>query len=222
MRCVDARRPRKARSQAKKFSGCFSKKNASFLCPASPEMPQTTNQKPGIRPRITIWHMLDVAARMGFPVALTVIVLVVLSTPMGIPGQAQMQPAWALACVYFWSLFRPASLPAPAVFLTGLLLDLLAQGPIGISVLILLLVHAAALRLRRVLARQGFAVVWLVFFLFAASAATLEWLLVALLTWRVLPPWPALFEFGMAVGAYPILATLLTRAHRGIAAPERA
>ena len=153
---------------------------------------------------------------------LTAAVLILLSMPMGIPGQAQMQPAWTLASVYFWTLFRPASLPAPAVFALGLLLDLLAQGPIGISVLVLLLAHATALRIRRVLVRQGFALVWLMFFLVAATAATLEWTLVSLLTWRALSVWPALFEFGMAVGAYPILATLLTHAHRGIAAPERA
>jgi rod shape-determining protein MreD len=166
--------------------------------------------------------MLDVAARHAFPTALTAAILVLLSTPLGIPGQAEIQPAWMLASVYFWSLFRPASLPAPSVFALGLLLDLLAQGPLGVSVLILLLVQATALGLRRVLVRQGFAIVWLMFFAFAASAALLEWALVSLLTWRALPPWPALFEFGMAVGGYPILATLLTHAHRGIAAPERA
>jgi rod shape-determining protein MreD len=183
---------------------------------------EKTEQTPGIRPTITIWHLLDVAARQVFPVVLTAAILILLSMPLGLPGQAQMQPAWTLACVYFWSLFRPASLPAPAVFALGLLLDLLAQGPIGISVLILLLAHAAALRLRRVLVRQGFEVVWLMFFVFAACAAVLEWLLVSLLTWNALSIWPAAFEFGMAVGAYPILATLLTHAHRGIAAPEMA
>ena len=181
-----------------------------------------TEQTPGIRPRPTLPRLLDVTARQAFPVALTAGVLLLLSAPIGIAGQAQMQPAWTLACVYFWSLFRPASMPAPAVFVLGLLLDLLAQGPIGVGVLIMLLAHAAALRLRRVLVRQGFAVVWLMFFLFAAAAALLEWVLVCLLTWRDLPPWPALFEFAMAVGAYPILAMGLTRAHRGIAAPEQA
>jgi rod shape-determining protein MreD len=113
-------------------------------------------------------------------------------------------------------------LPAFGVFSVGLLLDLLAQGPVGISVLILLLAHATALRGRRWLARQGFALVWLVFVLFAGVAAMLEWLLVAVLTWRALPPWPALFEWGVAAGFYPILATLLTQAHRSIAAPELA
>jgi rod shape-determining protein MreD len=177
---------------------------------------------PGIRPALTLWHTLDVAARYAFPVGLTAIVLLLLSAPIGMPGQAQMQPAWALASVYFWTLFRPSSLPAFAVFSLGLLLDLLAQGPIGVGVLILLLTHATALRARRSLARQGFALVWLVFVLFAAAGASLEWALVSLLTWRLLPPWPGLFEFGLAVGAYPFLSALLTRAHGGIAAPERA
>ena len=180
------------------------------------------DQKPGIRPALTLWHALDVAARYVFPVLLTGLVLLLLSTPLGIPGQAQMQPAWALASIYFWTVFRPASMPAGAVFALGLLLDLLAQGPVGVGVLIVLLTHATALRNRRWLARQGFALVWLVFIVVAVLAAALEWVLVSLLTWRALPPWPGLFECGMAAGAYPILATLLTRAHRTIAAPEHA
>ncbi|MEJ0049361.1 MAG: rod shape-determining protein MreD [Rhodospirillales bacterium] len=110
------------------------------------------------------------AARHAFPIALTVAVLLTLSTPLGLPGQAAMQPAWALANVYFWSLYRPASLPAAAVFAIGLLLDLLAQGPIGVGVLILLTAHGIALRLRRFLTRQGFGIVWLVFIAFAAAA----------------------------------------------------
>ena len=154
--------------------------------------------------------------------ALTVLVLLTLSLPLGLPGQAALQPAWVLANVYFWSLYRPESVPAAAVFAIGLLLDLLTQGPIGLGVLILLTAHGSALRLRRFLTRQGFAVVWIVFVSFAALAAASEWLMVSLLTWRALSPSPAFFECALAAGLYPILAVLLIRAHRGIAAPERA
>jgi rod shape-determining protein MreD len=180
------------------------------------------DKTPGIRPRPTFWHRLDVASRYAFPPVLTGFVLLLLSTPIGLPGQAQMQPAWALASVFFWSLFRPASMPAGAVFLLGLLLDLLAQGPIGVEMLVLLLVHGSALRFRRSLTRQGFFNVWLAFIGFAACAACLEWFLVSLLTWRGLPPAPGLFEFAMAAGFYPVLATLFTKAHRSLAAPENA
>jgi rod shape-determining protein MreD len=166
--------------------------------------------------------MLDVASRHAFPGVQTAIVLLLLSAPLGLPGQAQLQSAWALACVYFWSLYRPAALSALLVFGLGLLLDLLAQGPIGIQVLLLLLTHAIALKSRRVLTRSGFAVVWLVFAGIAAGAALLEWLLVSALTWRVLPIGPGLLAFGVATGIYPFLAFYFIVLHRSLAAPERA
>jgi rod shape-determining protein MreD len=166
--------------------------------------------------------MLDVASRHAFPGVQTVLVLLLLSAPLGLPGQAQLQPAWAMACVYFWSLYRPASMPALLVFALGLLLDLLAQGPVGIQVLVLLLIHAVALRARHALTRSGFAFVWLVFTGVAAAAAAGEWLLVCLLTWRAVPPWPGLFEFAIACGLYPCLALHLIALHRGRAAPEQA
>ncbi len=162
------------------------------------------------------------ASRHALPASLTTAILLLLSAPLGIPGQAQLQPAWAQACIYFWSLYRPTALPAPAVFAIGLLLDLLAQSPIGIEVLILLLIHATALRARRTLTRTGFATVWLAFIGVAFAAATLEWLLVSLLTWHPLPPWPGLVECGLAVGIYPPLAFAFIKLHRGLAAPEQA
>ncbi len=180
------------------------------------------DRKPGIRPRPTLWHRLDVASRFLFPGLLTAGVLVLLSAPIGVPGQAQMQPAWALASVYFWSIYRPASMPAWAVFATGLLLDLLAQGPVGLFALILLLVHALAMGNRRVLARQGFFSVWAGFVAVAAGAAALEWAVNAVFAWHWLAPWPGLFEFAVAVGAYPLLASGFIRAHQGRAAPEQA
>jgi rod shape-determining protein MreD len=178
--------------------------------------------KPGIRPRQTIWRALDVTARAAFPVTTAAFGLFALSLPLGLPGQAQLQPAWAMTAVFFWSLYRPAAMPAGYAFALGLMLDLLAQGPVGIWALLLLLIHAMVLRLRRTATRQGFATVWALFTLTAITAALTEWALVSLLTWHALPPWPALFEAGVASGAYPTLAIALITAHRGIAAPERA
>ncbi len=166
--------------------------------------------------------MLDVASRYAFPGGQTVIVLLLLSAPLGLPGQAQLQPAWAMTSVFFWSLYRPASMPALLVFATGLLLDLLAQGPVGIYVLILLLIHGSVLRYRRTLTRSVFALVWLAFIGMAGAAALAEWLLEAVLTWSPVPPWPGLFEFGVAAGLYPMLALYLITLHRGRAAPEQA
>jgi rod shape-determining protein MreD len=181
--------------------------------------PQRT---PGIRPRPTLRRQLDAASRAAFPTAFTALLLLTLAAPLRVPGQAQLQPAAALACVFFWSLFRPASMPPPAVFALGLLSDLLGLEPLGINVLILLITHGLAVRWRRALIQQGFLLVWLAFVAVAAGAAALEWLLTDLLTFRLLPGGAALFQFALTAGLYPLLATLFIRAHRGLANPEQA
>jgi rod shape-determining protein MreD len=180
------------------------------------------NRTPGIRPRPSLWRRLDVAARSCFPAATTILLLLALAAPLGLPGQAELQPATVLACVFFWSLFRPTSMTPPVVFLLGVLSDLLNFQPLGIDVLILLLAHGLAIRWRRVLVRQGFLLVWLVYVGVATGAAALGWVLASLLTLQMLPPGRAIFQAVLNVGLYPGLATLLARAHRGLAAPEEA
>jgi rod shape-determining protein MreD len=89
-------------------------------------------------------------------------------------------------------------------------------------VLTLLIVHGIALRWRRFLAQQGFAVVWAAFSLIASGAAVLTWLVVALLGFRLIPAGPALFQAAVSAALYPALAIPLAGAHASIAAPERA
>jgi rod shape-determining protein MreD len=177
---------------------------------------------PGIRPRQSLGRRLDMMARRGFPGSTTALLLLVTAAPLGVPGQAELQASIALACVFFWSLFRPASMPPAVVFAVGLLVDLLGYAPPGVSVLTLLIAHGLALRWRRVLVRQGFLLVWLAFVSVAAGAATVQWALTSLLTFRLLPPGPGVFQAAIGAGLYPALATLLTRAHHTLAEPEQA
>ena len=177
---------------------------------------------PGIRPRESIGRRLDMAARWAFPACTTVLLLLAAAAPFGLPGQAELQAAVAIGCVFFWSLFRPAAMLPLVVFAIGLLADLLGYAPPGVGVLSLLLVHGLALRWRRLLTRQGFLVVWVAFVAVGAGAAALQWALTSALTFRLLPPGPGLFEALIAAGLYPALAVLLTRAHQSLAAPEQA
>ena len=180
------------------------------------------NKLPGIRPRQNLGRQLDMMARRGFPGTTTALLLLFAAAPLGLPGQSELQASVALACVFFWSLFRPASMPPVAVFVIGLLTDLLGFAPPGVGVLSLLFVHGLAMRWRRLLVRQGFLVVWLAFVGVAAGAAVLQWALTSLLTFRLLPPGPGVFQAAISAGLYPALATVLTRAHHTLAEPERA
>ena len=183
---------------------------------ASPE------RRPGIRPRPTIWRRLDAAARRALPVTFSAILVLLLCAPLDLPQQQVLLPGAAMGSVFFWSVFRPASMPAPMVFLLGLLTDLLSFSPPGVAILTLLIVHAVGLGWRHGLARQGFLVVWLLFLLVAAGAVALDWVLACAFALRLLPPQPACLELALAAGLYPLLSALFTWAHRGVADPDRA
>jgi rod shape-determining protein MreD len=177
---------------------------------------------PGIRPRQSVWRRLDMAARRCFPASTTALLLLVTAAPLGLAGQAELQQSAALSCVFFWSLFRPASMPPIVVFLLGLLTDLLGYAPPGVGVLTLLLAHGLALLWRRNLVRMGFLVVWFAFIGVTCGASALEWALTSLLTFHLLPPGSAFFEASIGIGLYPMIAVVLTRAHQTLAEPEHA
>ena len=179
------------------------------------------DRTPGIRPRPSLWRRIDAMGRHSFPAGATALGMLLIAGPLGLPGQAELLPSFALASVFFWSLFRPAAMPPPIVFALGLLADLLGFAPLGVRVLFLLFAHGLALGGRRRLAHQQFLLVWLVFVAVAAGAAALEWGFDSLLSLRLLPPEPGIFQFALAAGFYPPLAALFIRAHRGIAAWER-
>jgi rod shape-determining protein MreD len=180
------------------------------------------DQTPGIRPRASWGRRLDIAARQSFPVSSTILLMLLTEVPFNIVGQSALLPAVTLAAMWFWSVFRPASMPPPLVFAIGILLDLLGYLPLGAGVLTLLIVHGIALRWRRFLAQQGFALVWATFIIVALGAAILMWLVVALLSFRLVPVGPALFQAAVSAALYPALAIPLAAAHASIANPEHA
>jgi rod shape-determining protein MreD len=186
------------------------------------------DRTPGIRPRQSLWRRLDLAARHGFPALSTIVLLLVATAPLGLPGQAQLQQALTLCAVYFWSLFRPVAMSAPVVFVIGMLADLLGLEPVGVSVFVLLAAHGMALRWRRPLVRQqdgerqGLLAMWAAFVPVALFAAAATWALTSLILFTLLPPAPVLFQFVLSVALYPAFSGLFTYAHRGVANPESA
>lgn len=175
---------------------------------------------PGIRPRPTLGRQLDLAARAAFPAACTVLFMLLSQAPFGIAGQAVLLPAVTLGCVWFWSVHRPAAMPPPAIFAIGVLLDLLGYLPLGVGVLTLLLAHGIAMRWRRFLGQQGFALNWLALLPVCTGAAVLTWALVALLTLTLFPPGRSLFQAVFTGALYPVLAIPLAWAHRSISGVE--
>jgi len=181
-----------------------------------------SERNPGVRPRLTLGRRLDIVWRHAFPGTTSLLLMLLSLAPFGLWGQAALLPTVALTCVWFWSLFRPAAMAPPVVFLLGLLLDLLGYLPPGVGALTMLTTYGIAQRLRRFLSRQRFTVVWLIFIGVACGIAAMNWTLVSLLTFSLVPPGPVLFQAGLAAAMYPAVAIPLMLAHRSIADPDQA
>lgn len=129
-------------------------------------------------------------------------------------------PLALLPCLYFWTFFRPKSLPLWVIFPLGLLTDVLLATPLGATVLIALLLYAYTLRLRARQHRQTpFVRLWKHYAIGASGALLLLYLLLCLYHWHGFDPLPVMAQWLLTVLLYPplhgLFFLLLNRMPRG-------
>ncbi|MBF0354307.1 MAG: rod shape-determining protein MreD [Alphaproteobacteria bacterium] len=162
----------------------------------------------------TLTQRLDLAARNMLPVVLTVLLLLLSLLPLKLPGLASIMPPLAMMGVFYWGVYRPDLLSGFSAFGIGVVQDLLAGLPLGVSALVLLLIHGFALARRRFFLSHAFPIVWGGFSLASAGAFFLTWLLIFFLAGRAPDPHPALIQFLLTVLIFPLLARLMGLAHQ--------
>jgi rod shape-determining protein MreD len=162
----------------------------------------------------TLWHWLDAWARKLLPFTITAFLVMLSVTPLHIPGLGTVAPALSLMAVYYWAIFRPDLLPAPAVFAIGLFQDILGGLPLGVTALVLLVVFEIVSSQRRFFLGKSFLVMWWGFMLIAAGATAAMWLLLSTLFATPLAPGPAVVQFLLTLALFPCLTWLFIRAQR--------
>ena len=178
-------------------------------------------RRPGIRPTLNKLQKIDSWVRSFVPWTVTLFIILFLSIPMPIPGRNELLPAIVCSSVYFWSIFRPKSMPAIGVFMLGLMIDLLNFSSPGIIIFMVLIIYGIAVTQRFRLAKYNFLWVWSYFSLISILLFTLQWMVVSLLSVRLMSYQSNLFEIIFAIGFYPLLSIFFTWAHRTIANPEQ-
>lgn len=176
---------------------------------------------PGIRPAFSKFQRIDMLVRSLVPMAFTIFVVLFLSTPFDIPGRNELLPAIVVASVYFWSIYRPKSMPAVGVFFLGFLTDLLNFSTPGVVIFILLITYGIGVTQRFRLAKYNFILVWLIFAVIAVGVFMLQWILSSVFSLKIMPYTSFLFEIIFAVGIYPLLSIVFAWAHRTIANPGK-
>ncbi len=149
------------------------------------------------------------------PFLMTLLFALISVVPLNLPGFAVVTPAFALMAVFHWTVYRPDLMPLGAIFLIGLLLDLLNGTPyVGLSALMLLLVRTGVMSQRRFFVNRTFPVLWLGFLAVASGTFAFLWVLVSALHGGPLGLRPFVFQAVLTVACYPVGSYILAWAHR--------
>jgi rod shape-determining protein MreD len=160
-----------------------------------------------------VWQRLDGLARNVAPFGTTLVLLIASIVPLHVPVLNLMVPSVSLISVYYWCLYRPDLLPAPAAFAIGLLEDVLTGAPVGVGAMVLVLVHALVGSQRRFFAGKSFAVIWLGFTAVAAGGFLLAWLLVSAFYGVFVDITAVAVQAAVTIGFLPLIWRLLLRVH---------
>ena len=83
------------------------------------------------------WHRLDLLGRSFVPFLVTLMLAILMALPLRLPALSTIMPAFTLIAVYYWAVHKPHLMPLWAVFLIGLVQDLLSGEPLGVAIIVL-------------------------------------------------------------------------------------
>lgn len=157
---------------------------------------------------------LDGWARASAPLALTLVVVVLKVVPLRLPAYAVIAPDLVLMAVFYWTVHRPDLLRAWGAFVVGLLDDVLTGTPLGVSSLVLLLVHWTIIAQHRLFRSLSFAFLWLGFAIVAAGAKLVVVTLALVVGHGLIDPSIIFAQYAFTVAVYPLVSLLMGRAQR--------
>jgi rod shape-determining protein MreD len=150
------------------------------------------------------------------PIATTVLAALLSIEPLHLDGYAGLTPAFTLMATYHWTIYRPDRLPAPSLFLIGIIQDLLSGGLPGETAVTLLLVRAIVLPQRHYFVDPLFAFIWAGFTLLTAGAMLFSWALHSLLAAEFLDLRGPVLRAVLTIAVFPIASFLLGRSQRAL------
>ncbi|MDP6172605.1 MAG: rod shape-determining protein MreD [Rhodospirillales bacterium] len=166
------------------------------------------------------WRRLDQWARNLTPVGLTLVLILLGVLPIHVPGYSQVAPVMAIMSVYHWAIYRPQLLPVLAVFLLGLMQDLLSGAPAGLNALVMLTVYGTVAWQRRFLVGKSFFIYWFGFALIGLGASVESWLIASVWNLSFMGLRILFFQYVLALGFFPVIAWILLHWQRAFLQQE--
>ena len=134
--------------------------------------------------------------------------------PLNLGHFDSLRPPFLLMAVFYWTIFRPALLVTPIVFILGLLMDIVSGWPPGVSALLLVCVQWVTLAQRKFFMGQSFMTVWWGYFLISIIVGLLQWAVFSLFALDWLPVMPVVAGVVLGGLLFPFAALPLYLVHR--------
>ncbi|MBU0725415.1 MAG: rod shape-determining protein MreD [Alphaproteobacteria bacterium] len=164
--------------------------------------------------KLSVAQRLDVWARRSLPVALTLMLAFIGAVPTGLPYLGSIVPAYTTMAVFYWAVYRPDLFPAGAVFLIGLVEDVITGTPLGVGILCLLFIYGVSLGQRRAFLKRPFFIAWIGFAVLSALSMLLAWLMISIMAGTLVELRAALFQYLLTIALFPCLAMIFVAIHR--------
>jgi rod shape-determining protein MreD len=161
--------------------------------------------------------LLRMVGRWGLVLLVLTALFVLSAIPLEIAHLGEIRPVFMLMAIYYWTILRPSPWSPIAVFVIGLVLDLLAAYPLGMHALIFVLAQWVTGSQRKFLLGQSFLVIWAGFALIALGAGALQWVLFILFNLTLFSARLMLISTVLSVFLFPLLALLLSIVHKALA-----
>lgn len=151
-------------------------------------------------------------------VFLMLVVAVCLSAvPIRIGDFSSIRPPVLWIVVYYWAIYRPRLISPLLAFMLGLLVDLIAAWPLGMTALLLVCIHWSIRGQRRFLLGQSFMLVWFGYVLTALAAGFAQWALFTVFYFEEVAMLPVLVSTILSVLLFPVLVLPLALVNRLLA-----
>jgi rod shape-determining protein MreD len=119
-----------------------------------------------------------------------------------------------LAPLFYWTVHNPFVLPLWFIFLSGLFIDFLTDGLLGLHAFSFLVYYIILYRTRRIILSQPPLYQFMVFSLTALVFECLRWLTLTVLMWQWWDFFPSLVAVVINIVVFPIIILVLKFTHR--------
>ncbi|HEX2581581.1 MAG TPA: hypothetical protein VHL08_06350 [Dongiaceae bacterium] len=161
-------------------------------------------------------------ALLSTPVLISIGILFVSILPWHFNAMAPGALVPILPAIYYWVLHHPRAMPLGAVFLLGLVSDVLGMDPLGVGILTYLAAYGAGALLRRHIRDGSLPLAYAGLAIVAVFSHAVGWLAASVALGRWIGLEPALFLVGIDLMTYPFMAYVFARAQRAWLVERRA